>query len=199
MTKFQFLILILLLLSFNLNAQQKAVEVLNIYWDWQSRMEFRNVKCDTLYYSKNIQDSIIDSTIAVINKTNKFKICNLYKANNNKYFKITKKEKEFILSELYKLKGEVWKDSLLPNSKAIDKTNFAEVFKITKKLATENECRMCSIIYTFSKPIYLRKNKYCLILDQRNYDVNEKQLTFQFLIWERNRWEQYADIYIHFD
>lgn len=49
---------------------------------------------------------------------------------------------------------------------------------ITNNLKSDEEIKMCSMIYTFSKPIYFRNNKFCLILYQENHSVKEAFIHF---------------------
>ena len=48
------------------------------YRDWVSRWKYDNIECDTMYYTSNIDNTIIDSTINILKKQTEFKTTSLY-------------------------------------------------------------------------------------------------------------------------
>ncbi|WP_143774385.1 hypothetical protein [Niastella vici] len=58
---------------------------------------------------------------------------------------------------------------------------------------------MCSIVYTFSKPVFIRNGTVALYLDQKRYRGNYTQLEFGFYKQENGRWEELAAVYKHYE
>lgn len=92
--------------------------------------------------------------------------------------KITQNEKKYLISELEKLNHFEWDDNLFNKSKAVQIKDFNKVFHITNNLKNEEQIKMCSMIYTFSKPTYFRNNELCLILYQENHSAEEAFINF---------------------
>jgi hypothetical protein len=181
------------------NNGNQTILLEDIYRDWLSRGTFRRVTCDTLYYTATIEPSIIDSTIARIAADKTFKIYSLYSKSGSDPLVLTEKEQSYLIDELKKLKQYKWPAGMFPASKAIGQGEIEATLGITEKLKTENERNMCSIIYTFSKPIYLRDSTIALYLAQQRYRTNYTQLEYDFYIKDENRWERYAQVYIHYE
>lgn len=185
-------IILLMLFLTNTFFCQNKFDYFDIELEMNGRKHFRNISCDTLYYSKNFDEFTINKVIEVLNKSKKFKL-----KNYNRYLKIDKNERKYLISELEKLKKFQWNENLFNKSKAVLISDFSKVFNITKNLKTENERRMCSMIYTFSKPIYFRGNEFCLILYQENYSTNWASINFNiYKVSERHDpIEEYAEVY----
>lgn len=158
-------ILIILFLSFNLFLSQEKFDYFDIPLEMKGRENYGNVKCDYLYYTKDIDNESINEAIKTLTKTNKFE--KDYGKKN--YFSISKSEQEYLILELNKLKTFVWNDDLFPNSKAVYFKDLVTDSSLTQNFLTEEEKLMCSIVYSFSKPIYFRKNKYALIFYAESY------------------------------
>ncbi|MNU13531.1 hypothetical protein D3C71_15700 [compost metagenome] len=93
-------ILIILISSFNLFSSQEKFDYFDIPLEMKSRESYGNVKCDSLYYTKDIDGESIDQAIEILTKTNKFE-----KDHGKKnYFSISRSEREYLISELNKLK-----------------------------------------------------------------------------------------------
>ncbi len=88
---------------------------------------------------------------------------------------------------------------LFPFSKCLKDPEVAATFKLTENLESEKEKNMCSIVYTFSKPIYLRDKSICLFLDQKRFRTNYTQLNFSFYVLENNRWNELAIAYQYYE
>ena len=179
--------------------EKNSGPIKDIYKDWMSRWSFRDVKCDTLYYTENIDNFIIDSTIESIKRTDTFTVHSLYRYSNGQPLVLTAVEKDYIVNELGSLKTFRWPDKMFPKSKVIRLLAVAEVLRLTEQLKTEDERSMCSIVYAFSKPIFFRDSSYCLYLSQAYYRTNYTQLEFYFYKMDYNRWERFSKIYIHFE
>ena len=159
-------ILIILFLSFNLLSSQEKFDYFDIPLEMKSRESYGNVKCDILYYTKDIDNESINEAIKILTKTNKFE-----KDHDKKnYFSISKSEREYLISELNKLKTFVWNDHLFPNSKAVYFKELNINRNLTQNFPSKEEKLMCSIVYSFSKPIYFRSSKYVLIFYAETYE-----------------------------
>lgn len=166
-------ILIILISSFNLFSSQEKFDYFDIPLEMKSRESYGNVKCDSLYYTKDIDGESIDQAIEILTKTNKFE-----KDHGKKnYFSISRSEREYLISELNKLKTFVWNDHLFPNSKALYFKDLIIGRGLIQNFPTEEEKLMCSIVYSFSKPIYFRNNKYALVFYAETYE-NHQSINF---------------------
>jgi len=170
------------------------------YRDWVSRWKYDNIECDTMYYTSYIENSIIDSTINIIQKQTEFKSNSLYIGNLPKKVVLTKDEQELLVKELGTLKEYNWETNLFPYSKRLSTSSeIATTFAMTENLIKEVEKNMCSIVYTFSRPIFIRNKTMVLFLDQKRYRGNYTQLSFDFYVFEKGNWENYATVYAHYE
>ncbi len=187
--------LLLILFFANTFFSQNTFDYFDIEMEMKGRENYKNVTCDTLYYSKNIDNTTINETIKLLTKKSKFKL-----KDGSGYFKMKKNEKVYLISELEKLRTFEWDENLFSKSKAVKIKNFDKVFEITKKFENDSKVKMCSIIYTFSKPIYFRNNKFCLILYQENYSVNEAFINFNIYKTSDIRIpkEEYASVFFRY-
>lgn len=185
-------ILIILISSFNLFSSQEKFDYFDIPLEMKSRESYGNVKCDSLYYTKDIDGESIDQAIEILTKTNKFE--KDYGKKN--YFSISRSEREYLISELNKLKTFVWNNHLFPNSKALYFKDLIIGRGLIQNFPTEEEKLMCSIVYSFSKPIYFRNNKYALIFYAETYEDHQ---SINFNIYDVNSvripTEELASIY----
>lgn len=171
----------------------------NPYSDWVYRWKREKFECDTMYYTADIETHIIDSTLNILKTKKSFEVYYLYSGDKSKSFKITSEEMEYIVQELEKLKKHRWEIELFPFSKRLEQSEIQETFNTTEKLATEKEKNMCSIVYTFSKPIFIREKTIAIYLDQKRFRTNYTQLNFSFYKKVNNRWEEFASIYRYYE
>ncbi|OQP40716.1 hypothetical protein A4H97_13925 [Niastella yeongjuensis] len=171
----------------------------NPYSDWVYRWKLERFECDTMYYTAQVETKIIDSAINVIKQNQSFDIHFLYRGDNKKKFTISIDEQEYLITELDLLKNYKWEQNMFPYSRRLEQNEIQPVFDKTENLPTEKEKNMCSIVYTFSKPIFIRNGTIALYLDQKRYRTNYTQLEFGFYILENNRWEQIASVYKHYE
>lgn len=169
------------------------------YADWVYRWKHEQFECDTMYYTARVESCVIDSTLDKIKNTRTFEIHFLYRNNKLKTFTITKEEQADLIKELEKLKVYSWPPDMFPYSKCLDQSQIQPTFNLTEKLPTEKEKNMCSIVYTFSKPIFIRGGSIALYLRQQRYRTNYTQLEFAFYIIENNRWDKIATVYQYYE
>lgn len=170
------------------------------YRNWVSRWKYERFECDTFFYTKRIDSSIINSTISKIESSEEFELWSLYRGDQTENLKLSTEEKEFIKKELYKLLNHEWEENIYPYSSRLDSPQEIQTtFDLTEKLETEKEKNMCSIVYTFSKPIFLRDSTLVLFLDQKRYRTNYTQLSFSFYSLENNRWKELAVVYKYYE
>lgn len=171
----------------------------NPYTDWVYRWKHEQFECDTMYYTARVESSVIDSTLDEIKNTRSFEVHFLYRDNKLKTFIITKEEQVYLTKELEKLKDHSWPPNMFPYSKCLEPTQIQSTFKLTENLPTEKEKNMCSIVYSFSKPIFIRGGSIALYLDQKRYRTNYTQLEFAFYILENNQWDKIATVYKYYE
>lgn len=160
----------------------------NPYPDWVYRWKYERFECDTMYYTAQVETSIIDSAINTIKQTLSFQKLN-----------ITKDEQNYLIKELELLKNHRWEPGMFPYSSCLEQNEIQATFNKTENLPTEKAKNMCSIVYTFSKPVFIRNGTIALYLDQRRYRTNYTQLEFGFYKLENTRWEQIASAYKYYE
>lgn len=154
--------------------------------------------CDTLYYTENIRSSVLDSTINLISSNKTFKLHDLYMGKDTVPFTITVAEQDYLIAELNKLKTFTWPTKLFPKSKRIAENQLSSAFAVTDRYP-EEKYESCSVIYSFSKPIFLRNGTICLYIDQAIFSATNIRLFTQFFTQIDGKWEEYADVYTRFN
>lgn len=165
----------------------------HIYKDWQSRGA-----CDTLYYTDKINPDVLTKAIELISARKTFSLHDLYAGSETESLVITPAEKSYLLSELEKLREFKWPAVLFPKSKRIANTDIDKVLVVTEKFS-EEKYHSCSLIYSFSKPIYLRNGTVCLSIDQEIFDHSNSRIIIGFLSKIGGEWDNYADVFTHFE
>lgn len=156
-------------------------------------------ECDSMYYTAQVEPCVIDSALNKIKKTCLFDIYFLYRGDNLNPFEITKQEQDYLIKELEQLKSHRWTSHMFPYSKCLEQNEIQTTFDLIEKLPAKREKNMCSIVYTFSKPIFIRDGTIALYLDQKRYRTNYTQLEFGFYKLEHNQWEQIAIAYKYYE
>ncbi|WP_337043043.1 hypothetical protein [Emticicia sp. 17c] len=171
----------------------------NPYSDWVYRWKHERFECDSMYYTAQVETNLLDSAINAISMNQSFDFHFLYQGNKAKKFTISKEEQDYLVKELESLKNYRWEENIFPYSRRLEQSEIQPTFDKTENLPTEKEKNMCSIVYTFSKPIYIRNGAIALYLDQKRYRTNYTQLDFGFYILENNRWKQIATVYVYYE
>jgi|SRR5690625_132947 len=171
----------------------------NPYSDWVYRWKRERFECDSMYYTAQVETKLLNSAISEIRTNQSFDIHFLYRGDDKKKFTISKDEQDYLVGELESLKNHRWEKNMFPYSKRLEQEDIQPTFNTTENLPTEKEKNMCSIVYTFSKPIFIRDNTIALFLDQKRYRTNYTQLEFAFYILENNRWEKIATVYKYYE
>lgn len=169
------------------------------YQDWVYRWKLERFQCDTMYYTAQIDTTIINSTIKNIKQKQSFEIHYLYRGQSNAPLKISRQEQDFLVNELEKLKNLRWEAGMFPHSKCIQLQEIQTTLDKAEQLPTEGEKNMCAIVYTFSKPILFRDQTIALFLDQKRYRGNYTQLDFSFYKLENDQWELFATVYQYYE
>lgn len=169
----------------------------HVYEDWLDRRGYKGSDCPTMYYKESIYREIIESTIQILSEKKTFSISELYTGENKKALTITPTEKTYLISELNKLKDFKWPSKMFPNSVNVTINEVRMVFASMSKYPAPKSA-MCSIIYGFSKPIFIRNNTICLYLSQEQYGESNSQSTFSFYKKNGSEWEEYADVFVDF-
>ena len=171
----------------------------NPYFNWVYRWKNRKFECDSMYYTKSIEPYIIDSAIENLNKSNEFELSHIYYGEIKDNLILTDDEKNFLVNELKKLKSHNWEDRLFPYSRRLDHNEIQPIFDQFESEETEDKKNMCSIVYTFSKPIYFRDKTLVLYLDQKRYRTNYTQLNFSIYHFERGRWVELVMLFKYYE
>lgn len=171
----------------------------NPYRDWVYRWKLERFECDSMYYTAQVETKLLDSAINAIKMNLSFDIHFLYPDDKAKKFTISKDEQDYLIKELESLKNYRWEENMFPYSRRLEQNEIQPTFNKTENLPTEKEKNMCSIVYTFSKPIFIRNGTIALYLDQKRYRTNYTQLEFGLYILENNRWEQIATVYKYYE
>jgi len=171
----------------------------NPYFDWVYRWKHEGFECDTMYYTARIESTVIDSALDKIRNASSFEIYFLSRSDKSKPFSITQDEQSYLIKELKQLKDYRWPSNVFPYSKCLEPTQIQATFDVTEKLSTEKEKNMCSIVYTFSKPIFIRNGTIALYLDQKRYRTNYTQLEFAFYKLDNKHWDKLAKVYEYYE
>lgn len=171
----------------------------NPYSDWVYRWKLERFECDSMYYTAQVETKLLDSAINAIRMNQSFDIHFLYRGDNTTKFMISKDEQDYLVKELESLINHRWEQNMFPYSRRLEQSEIQSTFDKTENLSTEKEKNMCSIVYTFSKPIFIRNGTIALYLDQKRYRTNYTQLEFGFYILENNRWEKIASVYKYYE
>jgi len=172
----------------------------NPYKDWVFRWKYESFECDTMYYTKHIDSTVINSTISQIESKDAFNLSVIYRGQLTKPLKLSVEEKQYLIQELNKLKDHSWDIDIFPNSRRLDDHIAIETtFNSIENLPLEKAIYTCAIVYTFSRPIYLRDNNMALFLDQKRYRGNITQLSFNFYHFENNRWKLVSEVYSYYE
>ncbi len=191
--------------SLNRNSEKTKIPenkyklIKNPYSDWVYRWKHEGFECDTMYYTAGIESTVIDSALDKIRNLRSFEIHFLSPSDHSKPFTITEDEQSFLIKELQKLIDHRWPSDMFPYSKCLEPTQIQSTFDGTEKLSTEKEKNMCSIIYTFSKPIFIRNGTIALYLDQKRYRTNYTQLEFDFYQLDNKQWDKLATVYKYYE
>lgn len=171
----------------------------NPYSDWMYRWKLEGFECDSMYYTAQVETKLLDSAINAIVMNRSFDIHFLYRGDNAKKFTISKDEQDYLVKELETLKKFRWEENMFPYSRRLEQSEIQPTFDKSENLRTEKEKNMCAIVYTFSKPIFIRNGTIALYLDQKRYRTNYTQLEFGFYRLENNRWKQIATVYKYYE
>lgn len=195
-------ILLTLLFSFNIGIafSQGRIDFKtmdHVYQDWSDRWVFDSLNCDKMYYMESVAPDIINSTIKILSEKRSFPISEFYIGNKDKPFIISQAEQTYLIDELNKLQDFKWPSKMFPNSIKLTDNEIQKVFSITKKYPWPKSAA-CSIIYSFSKPIFIRNNTICLYLSQEQYGESNSQSKFSFYKKNGSEWEEYADVFVDF-
>ncbi|UEG53448.1 hypothetical protein LLH06_00455 [Mucilaginibacter daejeonensis] len=191
--KYLKIIVMLAFLSLRAQAQplKDFVKMNHIKEEWEGRGA-----CDTLYYRDAVEPSLINKTISFVKTAKTFPVSELYVGNYQSPLLLTAAEKQYIIGELNKLKTAKWPSGMFSNSKVLrSKAEADAVLRMTNKLPRK-KANNCSIVYTFSRPIYLRNKTIAFYLEQEQYTPSETQLSFDFYRIENGEWNIYASGYI---
>lgn len=164
----------------------------HIYKDWQSRGS-----CDTLYYTDKVNPDVLTKAISMISSKETFPLHDLYAGSETEPLVITPAEKSYVLSELEKLREFKWPATMFPKSKRISNTDIDKVLHVTEKFS-EEKYHSCSLIYSFSKPIYLRNGTVCLSIDQEIFDHSDSRIIIEFLCTIDGEWDRYTEVFTQF-
>ncbi len=158
----------------------------HVYQNWMSR----GGPCDTMYYTDGINGSIIDSAISYIKSKRTFPISEHYKQKDAQPLVIAPAEQTFIVRELRKSGSLKWPAGMFLHSRVITVGDTAAVFKITRRYP-QLKADKCSVIYTFSKPIYIRNETICFYLQQEQTSAGTT-LMYRFYSKVKAGWAEYV-------
>lgn len=194
LNKRAFIILLLLTISNVVSGQflRDFKTMGHVYKDWLNRGA-----CDTLYYTEKVSPQVLDETIKLISSRKTFPLYDLYIGTETEPLVITPAERSYLTTELKKLKEFKWPVKLFPGSKRISQSEISSVFKVTDGFS-EEKYHSCSLIYSFSKPIFFRNGTICLYIDQEIFGASNTRLMTQFLSRINGEWEEYANVYVEF-
>jgi len=137
-----------------------------------------------------------------------------YNLNNTNTIQFTDKEYQYIKNEISTLENYFWNSNLFDNSEKIELEEVESYLKkrnepyrlefenisINDTSATVEMKNKNYIVYSFSKPIFFRKNKFCLFGYSVNSEKNFKPYK-RIAFWrkKRGKWIEWLDLYNNID
>lgn len=161
--------------------------------------ELRNE--DSIVYTDKIEDWIINF---IKKELDNYIDNGANKHNYDQLLKIGEYEKDSLNKQIEELRNFKWRDSLIHNAKAISIDSIRVFIRnYDRSLPQEKEepntvttiCRRGPILFSFSKPMYIRNETICLIYIRklsRIYEGNEK---LSFYKKDEENWVKWITLY----
>jgi hypothetical protein len=155
-----------------------------------------NSACDTFRYTSRIDDRIIDVLRGIFTQDTVIKGLP-YNRIIKDSLTISGNESEIILEELKLLKNHRWESNLFSKSLLIRAEEADSIVKRVSKTKDSLMVRLCTEIYTFSKPIFFRNDSLCIFYFEEN-SVLMREGQCWFYKKENNEWKKYFMFFIWF-
>jgi hypothetical protein len=155
-----------------------------------------NSACDTFRYADRVDEQIIDVLREILMQDTVIK-GPPYSGIIKDSLAITDNEREMILKELKLLKNHRWKSNLFSKSLLIRAESADSIVKRISKTKDSLMVRLCTEIYTFSKPIFFRNDSLCVFYFERN-SLLMREGECWFYKKENNEWKKYFRFFIWF-
>jgi hypothetical protein len=155
-----------------------------------------NSACDTFRYTDRVDEWIID--VIRKNFTEDTVIRGLpYNGIIKDSLTITVSERKMILEELASVGNHRWGSNLFSKSLLIRAEEADSIVKRISKTKDSLMVKLCTEIYTFSKPIFFRNDSLCIFYFDRS-SVLMREGGCWLYKKEKNEWKKYFQIYIWF-
>ncbi|MBK7357636.1 MAG: hypothetical protein IPI45_14180 [Saprospiraceae bacterium] len=161
--------------------------------------ELRNE--DSIVYTDKIEDWIINF---IKKELDNYIDNGANKHNYDQLLKIGEYEKDSLNKQIEELRNFKWRDSLIHNAKAISIDSIRVFIRnYDRSLPQEKEepntvttiCRRGPILFSFSKPMYIRNETICLIYIRKLSRIYEGNEELSFYKKDEEKWVKWITLY----
>lgn len=161
----RYLILILLInIHIPSIGQTKYFEPINqIHTNWKKTNSKYKMNCNFFFYADTIDTTTIEITENVFFTDSVFiKWTPKQDTTNKDRITLTLKERKFIQGRIRGINLKPWNDKLFTDSRVIPFDKIDDLIKTVNDKKEDPLKRLCSTVYFFTRPIFLRRNSLCI-------------------------------------
>ncbi len=153
----------------------------------------KNIACDTFRYTDRIDERVIDVLKEIVTADTVIK-GPTYSGIIKDSLTITSGEREMILEGLTLAGNHRWERNLFPKSLLINAELADSVVQRADKTKDSLMVKLCTEIYSFSKPFFFRNDSLCVFYFERN-SVLMREGECWLYKKEKNEWIKYFKIF----
>ena len=187
--------LVILSFCFLKSFSQTSFDIRSLTYDkWKASCKYLNVKCDTFFYANKTDPETIECVIESLDKSTVYKQFD----KPTKQLKIdsiifSHNEVEEIKRQMILYKDSNWTRNLFPNSHVLNRNQIDDFIKRVDKSKLTLEEKLSKNVFTFSQPIFLRKNSICIITIEED-SILEKSGGTWIYVHKSGSWIKYAPL-----
>jgi hypothetical protein len=155
-----------------------------------------NSACDTFRYTDMVNERVIAVIGEIFSEDTVIK-GPPYNGIIKDSLTITGRERKMILKELALLGNHQWDSNLFPKSLLVRAEEADSIVKKISKTKDSLVIKLCTEIYSFTKPIFFREDSLCIFYYEKN-SVLMREGECWLYKKKKNEWKKYFRIYIWF-
>jgi hypothetical protein len=156
-----------------------------------------NSACDTFRYADRIDERVIDVLKEIIAADTVIK-GPTYGGIIKDSLTITGGERQMIIEKLTMAGNHRWESNLFPKSQLVKAELADTIVKRVSKTKDSLMVKLCTEIYSFSKPFFFRNDTLCVFYFEKN-SVLMREGECWLYKKEKNEWRKYFKIFHWFD